>query len=231
MADSNTVRLGHTPPGRQDFRLMRVRLGPEILFMDTGGRKLLNSNLTVKGVRWRRLSVPGERSAHRVRAGEHTGPERAAPTRRRDPGQGIHGQGVGQGHRAAEARRSDQVRPCGDTVVVHTMDRLASNLDDLRSVVQTLTGKGARVEFVKESLVFTGEDSPMANLMPRSWARSPSSSAPSSRNASAKTSPWPSSAGSIRGASERWARKDGCRTALARCRRHPKSQLACATTA
>lgn len=53
----------------------------------------------------------------------------------------------------------------GDTVVVHSMDRLARNLDDLRAVVQTLTGKGSRVEFVKEGLVFTGEDSPMANLM------------------------------------------------------------------
>lgn len=53
----------------------------------------------------------------------------------------------------------------GDTVVVHSMDRLARNLDDLRSVVQILTGKGARVEFMKEGLVFTGEDSPMANLM------------------------------------------------------------------
>ena len=53
----------------------------------------------------------------------------------------------------------------GDTVMVHSMDRLARNLDDLRSVVQKLTGKGARVEFVKEGLVFTGEDSPMANLM------------------------------------------------------------------
>lgn len=53
----------------------------------------------------------------------------------------------------------------GDTVLVHSMDRLARNLDDLRLVVQTLTGKGARVEFVKEGLVFTGEDSPMANLM------------------------------------------------------------------
>jgi DNA invertase Pin-like site-specific DNA recombinase len=53
----------------------------------------------------------------------------------------------------------------GDTVVVHSMDRLARNLDDLRALVQGLTGKGVRVEFVKESLVFTGEDSPMANLM------------------------------------------------------------------
>ncbi len=53
----------------------------------------------------------------------------------------------------------------GDTVVVHSMDRLARNLDDLRALVQGLTRKGVRVEFVKESLVFTGEDSSMANLM------------------------------------------------------------------
>jgi DNA invertase Pin-like site-specific DNA recombinase len=53
----------------------------------------------------------------------------------------------------------------GDTVFVHSMDRLARNLDDLRRIVQTLTGKGARIEFVKEHLAFTGEDSPMANLM------------------------------------------------------------------
>jgi DNA invertase Pin-like site-specific DNA recombinase len=53
----------------------------------------------------------------------------------------------------------------GDTVVVHSMDRLARNLDDLRRIVQTLTDKGVHIEFVKESLSFTGEDSPMANLM------------------------------------------------------------------
>lgn len=53
----------------------------------------------------------------------------------------------------------------GDTLVVHSMDRLARNLDDLRSVVQQLTGRGVRIEFVKENLVFTGEDSPLANLM------------------------------------------------------------------
>jgi DNA invertase Pin-like site-specific DNA recombinase len=53
----------------------------------------------------------------------------------------------------------------GDTVVVHSMDRLARNLDDLRRVVQSLTKRGVRIEFVKEHLVFTGEDSPMANLM------------------------------------------------------------------
>ena len=53
----------------------------------------------------------------------------------------------------------------GDTVVVHSMDRLARNLDDLRRVVHGLTGRGVRIEFIKEGLSFTGEDSPMANLM------------------------------------------------------------------
>ena len=53
----------------------------------------------------------------------------------------------------------------GDTVVVHSMDRLARNLDDLRLIVQKLTKRGVRIEFVKENLTFTGEDSPLANLM------------------------------------------------------------------
>jgi DNA invertase Pin-like site-specific DNA recombinase len=45
------------------------------------------------------------------------------------------------------------------------MDRLARNLDDLRRIVQTLTARGVRIEFVKEHLSFTGDDSPMASLM------------------------------------------------------------------
>jgi DNA invertase Pin-like site-specific DNA recombinase len=53
----------------------------------------------------------------------------------------------------------------GDTVIVHSMDRLARNLDDLRRLVQTLTKRGIRIEFVKECLSFIGEDSPMANLL------------------------------------------------------------------
>ena len=53
----------------------------------------------------------------------------------------------------------------GDTVVVHSMDRLARNLDDLRRIVHTLTGRGVRIEFVKEHLSFTGDDSPMASLL------------------------------------------------------------------
>ena len=53
----------------------------------------------------------------------------------------------------------------GDTVFVHSMDRLARNLDDLRRMVQYLTGRGVQIEFVKENLCFTGDDSPMATLM------------------------------------------------------------------
>jgi len=53
----------------------------------------------------------------------------------------------------------------GDTVIVHSMDRLARNLDDLRAIVRTLTARGVRVEFVKEQLTFTGDDSPMATLL------------------------------------------------------------------
>ena len=53
----------------------------------------------------------------------------------------------------------------GDTILVHSMDRLARNLEDLRKLVQTQTKRGVRVEFVKEGLSFSGEDSPMAHLM------------------------------------------------------------------
>ncbi len=53
----------------------------------------------------------------------------------------------------------------GDTVVVHSMDRLARNLDDLRKIVQEQTKRGVQVQFVKESLTFTGQDSSMANLL------------------------------------------------------------------
>jgi DNA invertase Pin-like site-specific DNA recombinase len=35
----------------------------------------------------------------------------------------------------------------------------------MTSGVSDLTKRGVRIEFVKESLTFTGEDSPMANLM------------------------------------------------------------------
>ena len=53
----------------------------------------------------------------------------------------------------------------GDTLHVHSMDRLCRNLDDLRRIVKELTSKGVMVKFHKEGLTFTGEDSPMSNLL------------------------------------------------------------------
>ena len=57
----------------------------------------------------------------------------------------------------------------GDTVICHSMDRLGRNLDDLRKLVLGLTDRGVQVQFVKQNLIFTGADSPMANLLLRSW--------------------------------------------------------------
>ncbi|MBY0455905.1 MAG: recombinase family protein [Gemmataceae bacterium] len=53
----------------------------------------------------------------------------------------------------------------GDTIVIHSMDRLARNVDDLRRIVQGQTKRGVHVQFEKENLSFTGEDAPIANLM------------------------------------------------------------------
>ena len=74
-----------------------------------------------------------------------------------------------------KASAKDQKRPqlvaCldylreGDTLHVHSMDRLARNLDDLRQIVRELTARGVAVQFHKEALTFTGEASPMANLL------------------------------------------------------------------
>ena len=53
----------------------------------------------------------------------------------------------------------------GDVLHAHSMDRLCRNLDDLRRIVKDLTGRGVVVRFHKEGLTFTGEDSPMSNLL------------------------------------------------------------------
>lgn len=53
----------------------------------------------------------------------------------------------------------------GDTLVVHSMDRLARNVDDLRRLVQEFTRRGVVVEFRTEALTFTGDDGPMSQLL------------------------------------------------------------------
>lgn len=53
----------------------------------------------------------------------------------------------------------------GDVLFVHSMDRLARNLIDLRQMVKDLTRQGVKITFVKESLTFTDEDDPMSVLL------------------------------------------------------------------
>jgi DNA invertase Pin-like site-specific DNA recombinase len=54
----------------------------------------------------------------------------------------------------------------GDTLIVHSMDRLARNLVDLRTIVETLTGRGVVVEFMKpQHLTFTCEENAMSKLL------------------------------------------------------------------
>jgi DNA invertase Pin-like site-specific DNA recombinase len=52
----------------------------------------------------------------------------------------------------------------GDTLIVHSIDRLARNLIDLQSIIKTLLSKGVIVKFVKENLAFTSTQDPMATL-------------------------------------------------------------------
>lgn len=53
----------------------------------------------------------------------------------------------------------------GDTLHIHSIDRLARNLMDLQTIVKKLSTKGVSVYFHKENLVFTGDDNPMNKLM------------------------------------------------------------------
>ncbi len=53
----------------------------------------------------------------------------------------------------------------GDTVVVHSMDRLARNLIDLKKIVCELVKKGADVKFIKENLTFSGKEDVYSELM------------------------------------------------------------------
>ncbi len=54
----------------------------------------------------------------------------------------------------------------GDTFVIHSMDRLARNSEDMQRIVRELKAKGVTVQFVKEKLTFSaGTDNPMDELM------------------------------------------------------------------
>lgn len=54
----------------------------------------------------------------------------------------------------------------GDTLVVHSMDRLARNCEDMLRTVRELNGKGVSVRFVKENMAFVaGSNDPRSTLM------------------------------------------------------------------
>ena len=64
--------------------------------------------------------------------------------------------GASSKNRAALAEMIEFVRS-GDEVVVHSIDRLARDLRDLQSIVQTLNDKGVTLTFVSEGLSFSGD--------------------------------------------------------------------------
>jgi len=72
--------------------------------------------------------------------------------------------GKSRGDRPALATMLRHVRR-GDTVRVASMDRLARSVVDLAQLVQEITGRGIRVEFVAERLSFDpGADDPFATF-------------------------------------------------------------------
>lgn len=70
----------------------------------------------------------------------------------------------GTRNRPALTEMLDYVRE-GDTIVCHSIDRLARDLQDLMHLVQTLTARGVGIRFMKEALTFTGDASPMQTMI------------------------------------------------------------------
>ena len=52
-----------------------------------------------------------------------------------------------------------------DIIIVHSMDRLARNLKDLKELVDGLVNRKIQVHFLKENLQFSGENSATSNLV------------------------------------------------------------------
>jgi len=72
---------------------------------------------------------------------------------------------------SAKAANRPKLQECiqylrsGDTLHIHSIDRLARNIVDLQSIVRILNDKGVTVHFHKEGLTFTGNDDAMSKLM------------------------------------------------------------------
>lgn len=53
----------------------------------------------------------------------------------------------------------------GDCLYVHSMDRLARNLKDLLSIVDSLTNRGVTIHFYKEGMIFNEKKNPASIFM------------------------------------------------------------------
>jgi DNA invertase Pin-like site-specific DNA recombinase len=54
----------------------------------------------------------------------------------------------------------------GDTLIIHSMDRLSRNMEDMLRVVRELKGKGVTVQFLKENMLFDAKGTkPQDELM------------------------------------------------------------------
>lgn len=68
-------------------------------------------------------------------------------------------------------RNRPQLQACmefareGDTLLVHSLDRLGRNVRDLMDIVEELTSKGVTVTFLHPNLSFSGDDSPINKLL------------------------------------------------------------------
>jgi len=52
-----------------------------------------------------------------------------------------------------------------DLIIVHSMDRLARNVKDLRHIIDIFIAKKVKIQFIKESLIFCDDKNAMSNLM------------------------------------------------------------------
>jgi len=72
---------------------------------------------------------------------------------------------------SAKDTKRPQLQAClkhlrkGDTLHVHSIDRLARNLKDLQQIVEQLTDACVEIRFHKENLTFSGGSNPMQTLM------------------------------------------------------------------
>lgn len=53
----------------------------------------------------------------------------------------------------------------GDTLHVHSIDRLARSLRDLQEIVDSLVKRGVIIHFHNEHLIFTAEENPVSTMM------------------------------------------------------------------